>query len=197
MSRELARSIGVHGHQWQWRKALHDFEDFRRLKGREPAVVAQNALLVALGRGRQLHTASKLLLDLRQRNIDVDLEAYGGLVSACGDRWQEAFGFLQEALGQRFADAQLFHQALAACGDWEKALDLLRRMDSWHLSPGLPAFGATLSCLEDTGLWNKALDLLEEAWSATCPPNRIMYNSALRSCASGHAWEALRKGNHP
>ena len=34
----------------------------------------------------------------------------------------------------------------------------------------------------------KALDLLEEAWSATCPPNRIMYLGIPWSLPEGQIW---------
>lgn len=37
----------------------------------------------------------------------------------------------------------------------------------------------------------KALDLLEEAWSATCPPNRIMYLGILWSLQEGQIWSYI------
>ncbi|CAK9012065.1 Pentatricopeptide repeat-containing protein At1g09900, partial [Durusdinium trenchii] len=189
MSRELARSLGVLGHQSAWRQALQAFQEFQQLQQREPAGVAYNALLVCLARGRQLSRALKGLWQFREQRVLVDLEAYGGLISACDKRWQEAFAFLEEAQEQRLLDTALFKQALSCCNDWQQALDLLARMDRWQLPRTQPLFGALLSCFRK-GPWQQAVHVLEDAWTSMCPPNAMMSNAALRSCAFGEAWEA-------
>lgn len=64
--------------------------------------MAWNSLLVSLGRGLQLQRAWRELHALRERRLDPDIEAYDGLINACGQR-REAIDFLEDGvLGLRW-----------------------------------------------------------------------------------------------
>ncbi|CAE7371696.1 COMT [Symbiodinium natans] len=193
-SRELAREIGALGHRSQWRDAIARLEEWRK-RGSEPSAVAFNALVAALARGHRVQRAGTLLQDLRREQLDLDLEAYGGAITACanGAFWAEALGFLEEVLqSELLEDSAVFNQALASCwrGNWQLAQALLARMDSHAVPRSVVSFEKASAACNRAGRWQEALHLFDEAWEALCPPNAPMFRDVCQSCADGTAWEA-------
>ncbi|CAE7752869.1 unnamed protein product [Symbiodinium sp. CCMP2456] len=193
-SRQLAREVGALGHRSLWRDAVVRVEELRQ-RGIEPSAVAFNALVSALARGHRVERSAALLRDLRREELHLDLEAYGGAITACADAalWAEALGFLEEVLhSELLEDSALFNQALASCwrGHWRLAQALLSRMDSHALPRTVVSFEKAAAACSRAGRWQEAFYLFEEAWESLCPPNALMFRDVSRSCADGFAWEA-------
>jgi pentatricopeptide repeat protein len=92
-------------------------------------------------------------------------------------------------------DVITFSAAISACttgGQWEKALDLFREMQSRGIDPDVITFSAAISACEKGRQWEKALDLFREMQSRGIDPNEITYNATIAACFNAERYsEAL------
>ncbi|CAJ1402405.1 unnamed protein product [Effrenium voratum] len=132
--------------------------------------------------------AISLLAEISDASLQADVVSFNSAINVCSraQQWQRALQLFSGA--KEVANVITYSTAITACskaGRWQQALFLLSTAD---VPLDVIAFGAGISACG--AHWQSALALLERLQMQRLRENSVVYNSAMKACELGSAWQA-------
>ena len=128
---------------------------------------------------------------------DADREALTAAARA-GD-WREALHRLDglcaaAEASERWPHPRCFDDAVLACSRaqpsrWEEALNVLQRMRTFRLEPGLYAYNNALWACARANEWREAMKLLGQMKRSPHPPDVVSFTAVLSAARAGGEWQ--------
>ena len=190
-TRAFVEAIKAHGQLDDAEGALDVLRDLQRL--RPPGLLATTAAIRACATRSHWPVALSLLGELQADGGAPDVAAYNAALTACerGGQYHEAELLLRE-MRERGPppDAVTFNTCITAAArasQWERALRLLSLMEADpSVRPDAFSYSAAISACSRRP--EAALDLLQRMEAAGVAPTTVIYNAAIRACATASHW---------
>ena len=190
-TRAFVEAIKAHGQLDDAEGALDVLRDLQRL--RSPGLLATTAAIRACATRSHWPVALSLLGELQADGGAPDVAAYNAALTACerGGQYHEAELLLRE-MRERGPppDAVTFNTCITAAArasQWERALRLLSLMEADpSVRPDAFSYSAAISACSRRP--EAALDLLQRMEAAGVAPTTVIYNAAIRACATASHW---------
>eukprot|EP00435_Cladocopium_sp_Y103_P024540 s3347_g6.t1 len=153
--------------------------------------------------------AVNLLEAMRHAELETNLFAWSACVSACEksqlsqkdvlsrDLWSLGLQLLAKAASEDcgvnvvpISAAIACCEKTRRCGQWDRAIHLLRQMPKSSVEANVISLGAVLSSCQKSLCWGATLELLGAAKQRGLQPNTIVVNAAISVCQKFQTWEA-------
>lgn len=134
------------------------------------------SLLSSCEKCGQWTQACDLMQRLRAKQLEVDIIAMNAMISA-----------YEKLLGLDFR-LQAVASKSFRCGQWERALDLLKELDENLMQSTVITYNAAMSACDQTGHWEASLELLQEMRRRQLQVDLISYNASISACEAGN-WQ--------
>ena len=151
----------------------------------------RGVLVGQLKRANKTHEIDQLLPEILKSGR-MDGKEYTMAIAAYGRAGQpgRALDLLDELSNAPNCrpDVYSFTSTIAACGaDFQKANEVLRRMEAAGVAPNLRTYSALINAASKSGLWREATQLLETMQRSGITPDIIIFNATITACARGGA----------
>ncbi|CAE7616304.1 exgA [Symbiodinium microadriaticum] len=109
--------------------------------------------------------------------------------------WEPALAMLHQLETGAFGIQPTVHHygAVASClefvKNWEKALALMRSLQSRGLMPSVQFCGAIITACEKSCQWERALSLLRRMGELSAGPDVMAFNTSIAACGKGRRWK--------
>jgi len=182
-------------------------QSLRNTRGREllrivdtavPNLQSEQEFLVvlkALALDGQFRRALRLLREMKDLSIELDISKYNWVLAAMAkDKQVERALAMLEEMKQKeiIPDLQSYNHCAGACKpkEWEQSLHILRTlMPAAKISPDAQSFEHAAAACEEGLEWQKSLDLFMEIDELGLSASSVGHNYALSACRQGKRWK--------
>eukprot|EP00929_Paragymnodinium_shiwhaense_P052485 TRINITY_DN26295_c0_g2_i2.p1 TRINITY_DN26295_c0_g2~~TRINITY_DN26295_c0_g2_i2.p1 ORF type:complete len:561 (+),score=106.42 TRINITY_DN26295_c0_g2_i2:95-1684(+) len=193
------------GRALQWEAALTMLRRMPKLLSVKPDDKSFNATMTACDRRQHWQLTLVLFDEMSATAVEPTIITYTAAITACGQGmlWRAALQLLStlpaaappmaEADG---GDASIAFSAavsvLEKSHQWQRALNVLRHMESVGPQPNVISYNASITACEKGEAWPQALDLFAAVVrNPRVKPTAITFNAAIAALGVGMQWQAV------
>ncbi|XP_056176115.1 pentatricopeptide repeat-containing protein At3g29290 [Syzygium oleosum] len=178
----------------KWDLALNIYQNMLS-NALEPNLITCNVLINSLGKAGKVELAFKVYSITKSFGHTPDAYTMNALVSALyranrpGDALRLFDNIMREQASQ--LNVHLYNNALMSCsklGLWDRALQLLWKMESSGLSVSTASYNLVINACEVARKPEIALQVYEHMIHKNCTPDMFTHLSLVRSCIWGSLW---------
>lgn len=180
--------VNTCGQERFWEQSLHLFGGLRCRELELDVITYTSAA------GSREH-APRLLGELRQEGIEINVIACNAVVSACGERhcWEEALCLLDGTKRHRLSpNLVTYNAALSACGRGEvvvaPVLGMLAELRQRRLEADLVTYNAAIAASAAAGQWREALHRLRSLQESALLADVVSWGAAVSACGERRPW---------
>lgn len=156
---------------------------------------AITAILSALARRKQMHTALAVWKWMDSVRIPRNVFHYNAMISVCEKMkdFHFAMKLLSQMENERCRKNEVtFSSAISACektGQWKRAIELLEQMKREGIPQTAIAYNATISACEKGMNPAKAMEVFETMKRSGVTPTVVTYSALISACEKGQQWK--------